>query len=88
MLHPIERHAEPVTVCVTGATGYIAGAIIARLLAAGHTVHATVRDPSNEKKLHWLKSLPRASTHLKFFKVRIPRLFHVWRRQMCDQCVR
>jgi len=49
--------------------GYIAGAIIARLLAAGHTVHATVRDPSNEQKLCWLKGLPQASTHLKFFKV-------------------
>ena len=68
-LYPIERHAEPATVCVTGATGYIAGAIVARLLAAGHTVHATVRDPSNEKKLQWLKTLPRASTHLIFFQV-------------------
>ena len=56
-------------VCVTGGTGYIAGAIIARLLAAGHTVHATVRDPSNEQKLRWLRALPRAGTHLKFFKV-------------------
>ena len=68
-LYPSEKDAQPVTVCVTGGTGYIAGAIIARLLAAGHTVHATVRDPSNEQKLRWLRGLPYAGTHLKFFKV-------------------
>jgi nucleoside-diphosphate-sugar epimerase len=34
------------TICVTGASGYIAGFIVAELLAAGHTVHATVRDPA------------------------------------------
>ena len=126
-LYPIEKDAQPITVCVTGGTGiatdtqtalaccvqsplypiarpgslpcfscqcsrscrqqcnicdsscaakpdvphagYIAGAIIARLLTAGHTVHATVRDPSNEEKLRWLKGLPQAATHLKFFKV-------------------
>lgn len=68
-LYPVEQDAEPATVCVTGGTGYIAGAIIARLLAAGHTVHATVRDPNNEQKLRWLNALPQASSHLKFFKV-------------------
>lgn len=68
-LYPIEKGAQSATVCVTGGTGYIAGAIIARLLAAGHTVHATVRDPSNEQKLRWLRALPNASSHLKFFKV-------------------
>ena len=72
-LYPIERDAQPATVCVTGGTGYIAGAIIARLLAAGHTVHATVRDPNNDKKLRWLKGLHNASTHLKFFKVALCR---------------
>lgn len=68
-LYPVERDAEPATVCVTGGTGYIAGVIIARLLAAGHTVHATVRDPNNEQKLRWLKALPHASSHLRLFKV-------------------
>ena len=68
-LYPVERDAEPATVCVTGGTGYIAGVIIARLLAAGHTVHATVRDPNNKPKLRWLKALPHASSHLRFFKV-------------------
>lgn len=32
-----------VQVCVTGGGGYIASHIVARLLAAGSTVHATVR---------------------------------------------
>ena len=77
-LYPIEKDAEPATVCVTGGTGYIAGATIARLLAAGHTVHATVRDPSNEQKLRWLKRLPHADTHLKFFKVAL-----FWRLHLC-----
>ena len=71
-LYDIEATAQPATVCVTGGTGYIAGAIIARLLAAGHTVHATVRDPGNEKKLAHLKSLPGAESRLRFFKVSCP----------------
>ena len=71
-LHETETSAQPVTVCVTGGTGYIAGAIIARLLTAGHAVHATVRDPGNEKKLAYLKSLPGASDRLRFFKARMP----------------
>ncbi len=32
-------------ILVTGATGYIAGWIIERLLNQGYKVHATVRDP-------------------------------------------
>lgn len=72
-LYEIESTVVPTTVCVTGGTGYIAGAIIARLLAAGHTVHATVRDPNSEKKLQYLNSLPGATTRLKFFKVRTDR---------------
>lgn len=37
-LRPEEKAAPPMHVCVTGATGYVAGHIVARLLAAGHTV--------------------------------------------------
>ena len=37
-------------VLVTGATGYVAGWIIKRLLEAGVTVHAAVRDPSRAAK--------------------------------------
>ena len=57
------------TVCVTGGTGYIAGAVVERLLAAGHTVHVTCRDPGNAKKLAFLRALPRADQALKVFKV-------------------
>ncbi len=42
---------------VTGATGYVAGWIIKRLLSAGCTVHATVRDPDNKEKLSRLDRL-------------------------------
>ena len=44
-------------VLVTGATGYVAGHIIQRLLESGVTVHAAVRDPSREDKLKYLNEL-------------------------------
>ena len=34
------------TVCVTGATGFIATWLVKKLLEGGYTVKATVRDPS------------------------------------------
>ncbi len=34
-------------VMITGATGYVAGWIVKRLLDEGLTVHAPVRDPEN-----------------------------------------
>ncbi|GGY50567.1 NAD-dependent epimerase/dehydratase family protein [Parvularcula lutaonensis] len=37
-------------VMVTGATGYVAGWLVKRLLEEGLTVHAPVRDPDNEEK--------------------------------------
>ncbi|WP_154647648.1 NAD-dependent epimerase/dehydratase family protein [Luminiphilus syltensis] len=42
---------------VTGATGYIAGWLVKQLLAAGVTVHATVRDPDNIEKVGHLIDL-------------------------------
>lgn len=55
-------------VCVTGATGYVAGRIVERLLKEGLTVHATVRDPNNEKKLAHLRAAEaKAPGTLKFF---------------------
>jgi len=48
------------TVCLTGATGYVAGPIVERLLALGHTVHATCRDPTRESSIAHLKALPGA----------------------------
>lgn len=44
-------------VLVTGATGYVAGWIVKRLLDKGITVHAAVRDPSNTEKLEYLNAL-------------------------------
>ena len=41
-------------ILVTGATGYVAGWIIERLLNQGHIVHATVRDPSKQDKIQHL----------------------------------
>lgn len=37
-------------VLVTGATGYVAGWLVKKLLDEGHTVHAAVREPDNEAK--------------------------------------
>ena len=42
-------------VCVTGATGYVAGVLISRLLDRGLTVHATVRDPSKKERTQYLQ---------------------------------
>ncbi|TVU70059.1 NAD-dependent epimerase/dehydratase family protein [Cobetia crustatorum] len=44
-------------VLVTGATGYVAGQLVRRLLEEGLTVHAAVRDPSDHKRLAALKAL-------------------------------
>ena len=45
------------TVCVTGATGYVAGHLIQQLLQAGHRVHGTVRSLSKSPKLAALYEL-------------------------------
>ncbi|RQO35878.1 diaminohydroxyphosphoribosylaminopyrimidine deaminase [Herminiimonas sp. KBW02] len=44
-------------VLVTGASGYVAGWIVKRLLEEGVTVHAAVRDPQDPKKLAHLNEL-------------------------------
>lgn len=46
--------ASPTTVLVTGASGYIAGWLVKYLLDAGHTVHATVRNPAKATHLQKL----------------------------------
>lgn len=48
-------------VLVTGATGYVAGWVVKRLLEEGVTVHATVRDPSNVAKREHLDRLAESS---------------------------
>lgn len=56
-------------ILVTGATGYIAGWIIERLLNQGYTVHATVRDPSKKNKIQHLYDLAEQSAgQIQFFK--------------------
>jgi len=56
-------------VMVTGATGYVAGWLVKRLLDGGHTVHAAVRDPQNEAKLRYLNELAEAAPgSIRFFK--------------------
>ncbi|MFT8209494.1 MAG: NAD-dependent epimerase/dehydratase family protein [Symbiopectobacterium sp.] len=44
-------------VMVTGATGYVAGWIVKRLLEEGVTVHAAVRNPSDRNKVRHLDAL-------------------------------
>lgn len=44
-------------VMVTGATGYVAGWVVKRLLEEGLTVHAPVRDPGNPDKLKYLNEI-------------------------------
>lgn len=56
-------------VLVTGATGYVAGWIVKRLLDEGVTVHAAVRDPSNAEKLKYLNALAdQAPGTIEYFK--------------------
>lgn len=54
---------------VTGATGYVAGWLVKKLLDEGLTVHATVRNPNNKEKLKFLSQLAENSKgSIKFFK--------------------
>ncbi len=56
-------------VLVTGASGYVAGWIIAELLRRGCTVHACVRNPDDTEKTRYLSAIADESDGcLKFFK--------------------
>lgn len=56
-------------ILVTGATGYIAGWIIERLLKQGYNVHATVRDPSKKNKIQHLYDLAdKSSGQIQFYQ--------------------
>ena len=48
-------------VMVTGATGYIASWIVKYLLDEGYTVHAAIRNSSNEKKVEHLEKIKSSS---------------------------
>lgn len=56
-----EADNQDAPVLVTGANGYIASWLTRYLLEAGHTVHATARDPSNPKKVGHLKAMAEAA---------------------------
>lgn len=65
---PTPNYDTSKPVLVTGATGFLAGWIVKDLLERGFTVHATVRDPENEKKIAHLKALGEtASGQIRFF---------------------
>jgi nucleoside-diphosphate-sugar epimerase len=56
-------------VLVTGATGFVAGWIVKRLLDEGITVHAAVRNPDKKEKLAHLDKLAASSKgDIKYFK--------------------
>lgn len=56
-------------VLVTGATGYVAGWIVKKLLEEEFTVHAAVRDPSQKEKIAHLDALAEnAKGQIKFFQ--------------------
>lgn len=56
-------------VLVTGATGYVAGWLVKKLLDEGVTVHAAVRNPDNREKLaHLDKIADNSKASIKYFK--------------------
>jgi nucleoside-diphosphate-sugar epimerase len=59
-------------VLVTGATGYVAGWIVKKLLDQGLTVHAPVRNPDNKDSLKYLDNLAaNSSGSIKYFKANL-----------------
>ncbi|KAL4317876.1 hypothetical protein GQ457_18G005150 [Hibiscus cannabinus] len=59
------------TVCVTGASGYIASWLVKLLLLRGYTVKASVRDPNDPRKTQHLLALEGAETRLKLLKANL-----------------
>lgn len=55
-------------VVVTGASGFVGTWLVMKLLQAGYTVRATVRDPSNQKRTKPLLDLPGAAERLTLWK--------------------
>lgn len=51
---PYTGMPHPRTVLVTGATGYIGGRLVSRLLAAGFAVRCLARDPRKLESRHWI----------------------------------
>jgi dihydroflavonol-4-reductase len=57
----------PKTICVTGASGFIAAVLVSDLLEAGHTVRGTVRSTEDLSKYNYLTDLPGADERLTLF---------------------
>jgi nucleoside-diphosphate-sugar epimerase len=56
-------------VMVTGATGYVAGRLVEKLLQEGINVHAAVRDPDNKEKTKYLDEIAaKAPGNITYFK--------------------
>ncbi|MCF4099673.1 NAD-dependent epimerase/dehydratase family protein [Maritalea mediterranea] len=69
MSQSIPDYSSKAPVLVTGATGYLAGWIVKRLLEEGKTVHAAVRDPNNSQKIaHLDKMAADLPGEIKYFK--------------------
>lgn len=65
----MKKIAKDRPVMVTGATGYVAGWIVKKLLGEGLAVHAAVRDPENREKLKHLNALAeQAPGSIAYFK--------------------
>ncbi|KAK2993821.1 hypothetical protein RJ640_027699 [Escallonia rubra] len=59
------------TVCVTGASGFVASWIVKFLLQRGYTVKASVRNPNDPKKIGHLLALDGAKERLHMFKANL-----------------
>jgi nucleoside-diphosphate-sugar epimerase len=55
---------QPLRVCVTGATGFIASHLVAALVSRGYDVVGTVRSLNDNAEVEFLKKLPGAEAHL------------------------
>ncbi|CAL9084598.1 unnamed protein product [Musa textilis] len=55
-------------VVVTGASGYVGSWLVMKLLQNGYIVRATVRDPSNQKKVKPLLDLPGSAERLSIWR--------------------
>jgi dihydroflavonol-4-reductase len=65
----MDKIDKNIPVMVTGATGYVAGWIVKKLLDESFTVHAAVRDLENKEKLKYLNVLAdQAPGTIKYFK--------------------
>ena len=71
-LHDLElNNNTPLTFCVTGSSGYIGGAIVQRLLQAGHVVRATVRGDPGDSRYDALRRLDSTGRQLQIYSANL-----------------